>query len=468
MIVMKFGGTSTQDAEAMRNVARIVKSRIDQQPIVVISAVARATNMLEFAGKSAAEGKLAEAQTTVSEFVARHDDIVEMLVTDPYRKSALKAAIVQAGNELGDIVKGVAILRELTPRTLDSIYCYGELLSSRLVAAALEEINVPSEWVDTKDFLITDERHTRAMPIMDIVEEKLQNRIVPLVAQGKVVVTQGFIGMTPSGRRTTMGRESSDYSATIIGAGIGATDVEIWTDVDGILTADPAVVEIPKKLRILPFQEAFELAYFGAKVLHPNTMLPAVDRNIPIQIYNSRRPGQSGTTVTATSDENTGLVKSIAYKRNIVQLTISPLKRFGIYIFWEHVFNILTRYNAVPLMTSTSEYSMSIALEGRQNLQPIVHELQEVADVECTDGRAVLCLVGANLRGAPLVMRRVFDGLDGDEIYMMSFGATASSIGILLDDKAVLQAVRRLHKEFFEADSNTDLFEDLAHYHSRV
>lgn len=447
----------------MRNVARIVRSRAGEQPIVVISAIARATNLLEQAGKVAATGKLDDAQETLRVLIDRHYAILDDLVTDQYRNAALRSTIAQASAELLDIVRGVSILRELTPRTLDSIYCYGELLSSRLVAAALEVLDVSQEWVDTKEFMVTDEQHMRAMPIMEIVEEKLQSRILPSVAQGKVVVTQGFIGITPGGRRTTMGRESSDFSAAIIGAGLNVTDVEIWTDVDGILTADPTIVELPKKVRTLSFQEAFELSYFGAKVLHPNTMLPALEKNIPIHILNSGRPEQTGTTVTATDFQDGVVPKSIAYKRNLVQITVTPTRRRGQFIFWEQVYSILTKYNAVAVMTSSSEYALSVVLDGKHNIQAIVHELLEFGEVESATEKAAICLVGSNIRGSQFIMPRIFSALEGDYVHMIAFGATTSGVSILVDDDDVVPAVKRLHRVFFEGETDRLLFEDLHH-----
>ena len=228
----------------------------------------------------------------------------------------------------------------------DVFYCYGELLSSHIVAAVLQEQGIKAEWVDTKDFMVTDENYNAAMPMMDLVEERLRAIVQPLAEQGRVPVTQGFIGITRSNHRTTMGRESSDYSAAIIGAALHVDDIQIWTDVDGILTADPRVVASPKKVKVLSFEEAFELSFFGAKVLHPNTMLPAVEKNIPIHIYNSLRPHLSGTLVASHAASKETVVKSVAFKRDVAMLNVAPRKRFSQYIFWEHIYSILTKYGA--------------------------------------------------------------------------------------------------------------------------
>lgn len=445
----------------MANVAHIVKERQQQQPIVVISAIAQATNMLEEACLLAAEGKVDEAQNVLQHLLDRHSVMVNELVKQSERNRELTKILNTSLRELQELVRGVSILRECTPRTLDSFYCYGELLASRLVENVLQENGVNAVWMDTKDFMITDENFTRAVPMMDIVEEKLTSLALPLIKQGKVPVTQGFIGVTRHGRRTTMGRESSDYSAAIIGAALNADDIQIWTDVDGVLTADPCVVSSPKKITELSFEEAFELSYFGAKVLHPNTMLPAIEKNIPIHIYNSRRPNGSGTLVTKTSNRQHPIVKSVAYKRNITLLIASPRKRFSQYIFWEHIYTILTKYSAQAFMTTTSEYNISIALETNNHIAAIVHDIGEVGNVTLIENKGIVCIVGTNLREAHDVVRRIFAAVSPLTASMISFGASVSNISIVVNDEDVLEVVRRIHQEFFESDLNNTMFESL-------
>src|SRR5208283_364455 len=262
MIVMKFGGTSTQDAEAMRNVVRIVRAHLERRPILVISAIAQATNMLEQTGMLAGQGKAGEARDVLLKLFDRHYTIVDTLVSDRQRHAELRKIITYSFHELEELVKGLAIVRELTPRMLDTFYCYGEILSSRIITAALQEDGVAAEWLDTKDFLLTDENFNRASPVWHTIEERLSSIALPLIEQGIVPVTQGFIGVTASGQRTTMGRESSDFSAAIVGTVLHAEDIQIWTDVDGVLTADPCIVAAPKKIKTLSFEEAYELSYF--------------------------------------------------------------------------------------------------------------------------------------------------------------------------------------------------------------
>ena len=354
MIVMKFGGTSIQDATAMTNVAHIVKASIEKHPVVVISAIAGATNALEKIGAFATDQNIHDARSVIGTLIDRHASIVDTLIKDRSRHDELHSVLLNAKRELEEIVRGVSILRELTPRTLDTFYSFGELLSSRLVTAVLQESNVDAFWLDTNKFMITDDNYNRAIPMTDRVDTRLRALALPLIQEEKVIVTQGYIGVTTSGRRTTMGRESSDYSAAIIGAALGVEDIQIWTDVDGILTADPRVVESPMKVKEMSFEEAYELSFFGAKVLHPNTMLPAIEKNISIHIYNSQHPERSGTRVVTSSKDAEPIVKSVAYKRDLVLLNVWPKKRYGQFSFWESLYNILTTYGVVPAMTVTS------------------------------------------------------------------------------------------------------------------
>lgn len=463
MIVMKFGGTSNQDGAAMKNVAKIVASRRDRSPLVVISAIAKGTNMLEQAGKLAAEGSLAGARSVLKDLFARHYAILDENVGKPADHAALKSFLDQSLASLEELARGVSILRELTPRTMDAFCSFGELMSSRLVWATMKSAGIDAEWLDTKDFMVTDEHFNSAAPIMDVVVERLGRLVHPGIARGVVYVTQGFIGVTGRGDRTTMGRESSDYSAAVIGGALNAEDVQIWTDVDGILTGDPALVTMPRKVKEMSFQEAYEVSFFGAKVLHPSTMLPALEKNIPIHIFNSHRPQLSGTKVTAGAPGEKHVVKSVASRDRIALLRVQPVKRFSPYIFWEHVFNVLTRHDAITRMTATSEYGISIALDDRNYMEAIVRDLESLGKVECERGKGIIALVGTRMTDEPELLRRIFDAAAGIDVRMVSFGASNSSIGFVVASEAVEDLVRTLHREFFEGARIDGVFETLEH-----
>jgi aspartate kinase len=462
MIVMKFGGTSTQDASAMRNVAGIVGSRIAQRPVVVISAIAQATNTLERSGGLAAGGRSDESLQLLNGLIDRHRAIAGEIVRDPARKAEIMDILGASLAQLTELVRGVAILRELTPRTLDAFYAYGELLSSRLVAAALAESGIDAAWIDTADFMVTDELHGKASPLEEVVHERLTAIVAPLARNGTVPVTQGFIGVTAGGRRTTMGRESSDYSGAVIGAALDAEDIQIWTDVDGVLTADPRIIERPLKITTLSFQEAYELSFFGAKVLHPNTMLPAIAKGIPIHIYNSRRPAGNGTLVGDVPGAGEPVVKSVAYRRNVALLRITPRRRQHQFVLWEHVYNVLAKFVSGILLSATSEYTMSIVADAKVDLDGIARDIGEMGDVERVDGQAILCIVGTSLRNCEGLMFRTFGALGACGINGIAFGPSSSSMILVVDDARVLDAVRSVHDALFGAANHNHVFEPLS------
>jgi aspartate kinase len=460
MIVMKFGGTSNQDAAAMRNVIRIVQSHLGLHPVVVISAIARATNELEETARNAAAGREVEAEKVLDGLFLRHETIIEGLLKDSENKGELRKVFGRYRATLAQLVRGVAILGELTPRTMDAFCSFGERLSSQLIASGLREAGVKCSWIDVKDFMITDDNFGRARPLVEKVRARLEEKVAPLIREGQVVVTQGFIGVTESGAYTTMGRESSDYSASIIGAAMEAEKVQIWTDVDGILTADPRVVKETKKVRQMSFEEAFELSYFGAKVLHPNTMLPVIEKEIPVQIINSKNDKSLGTLIDVSSTSPTiPLVKSIAYKKGVTVVTVSPDKRLGQYLFWESIFSILSRHGIGSGLMTTSEYSIAFTLDSKSDVARLELELADHGHVKVFPGKASLCLVGEGLRGSAGLADRIFSALAKMNVTMVSFGASGLNISIVIDEAQIENAVTQLHREFFEREVLSEVFD---------
>ena len=461
MIVMKFGGTSNQDAAAMQNVSRIVAAHRAQKPVIVISAIAKGTNMLEQAGRLASEGRLEESHATLKKLFARHYAILEENVTDPGVTEVVRNFLDDSLRALEELTRGVAILRELTPRTLDAFYVFGELMSSRLVWGTMRAVGLDAVWLDTKDFMITNGAFNAAVPFMDIVRTKLSALVNPGIDRGTVYVTQGFIGVTERGERTTMGREASDYSAAVIGAALDASDVQIWTDVDGILTGDPTIIAAPKKVRMMSFQEAYDVSFFGAKVLHSATMLPAIEKNIPIHIFNSRRPHLSGSLVAAATVGSRPVIKSVTYLKNIAVLRILPRHRMGQYMFWENVFNVLNRNGASARLTATSEYGLSIALDEKYNLSAIARDLADLGTVESEAGQAIVAIVGSRIAEVGSLLGSVFRSTAGAPIGMISFGASNASLSFVVPDGKVIDLVQNLHTEFFGTVNDPETFEDL-------
>lgn len=464
MIVMKFGGTSNEDAAAMRNVIRLVKAHVNEQPVVVVSAIAKGTNELELTARTAALGNEEEAIAIATKLFERHNRILDNLLSSRSKAAELEEIFFHHLSEIKATVKGISILRELTPRTMDALCSYGERLSSRIITAGLQEAGVDAVWVDAKEFMLTDDTFGNAQPVTDAVVMNLEKNVRPLLQQGKVPVTQGFIGITRSGEYTTLGRESSDYSASIIGGAMAAAKVQIWTDVDGILTADPRVVKSVKKLKRMSFEEAFELSYFGAKVLHPRTMLPVIEKNIPVQILNSKRDG-SGTLVDYHSPKDAVedvQIKSIAHKGSVAVLTIVPHRRFSQFVFWEEVFSVLTSNGVTTGMTATSEYNLAFSIDAKKLNDGLIHELEKCGRVEVLRQKGSICLVGKGLRGTTNILPRIFSALSGIHVYMVSFGASDVNVTLVLDEAALHDVLNRLHAEFFDNVELPDVFEDIS------
>jgi len=461
MIVMKFGGTSNENAAVMRNVVRIVKSHLAEQPIVVISAIARATNELEQIARTAALGDQPQAEELVKSLFRRHDAIIADLITISERARQLTSAFALYQRELSELVKGISILKELTPRTMDSVCSYGERISSRIISAALEESGVRSVWVDAKEFMLTDDNFGRAQPLIDKVRERLEEVVKPLLAKGDIPVTQGFIGVTLSGNYTTMGRESSDYSASIIGSAMNARKVQIWTDVDGILTADPRIVQSTKKVKRMSFEEAFELSYFGAKVLHPTTMLPVLEKKIPVQIMNSRREQSTGTLVEPDTLPVTSVVKSIAHRKNVSVVTVLPHRRFGQYVFWEGIFSVLTKYGVSTSLMATSEYNVSLLVDDRVITSGLSQELGEFGKVEVQANKGSISIVGKGLRANPKIINRIFRSVGDCDLAMVSYGASDSSMTIVVEAGQIAGALKLLHREFFDNIDDIEAFDPI-------
>ena len=461
MIVMKFGGTSNRDAAAMSNVCRIITSHLPDHPVVVISAIASATNDLEASARAAVSGNDVGGVEVLQRVHSRHVEIVRALVKSPMRAGDLQGAFASYIKELEALLHGIAILRELTPRTLDAICSYGERFSSRLVAAVLQESGVDAVWVDAKEFMLTDANFGRALPLMEPVTARLKAVVVPLVERRQVPVTQGFIGVTASGAYTTMGRESSDFSASIIGAALHAGRVQIWTDVDGILTADPRVVRNVRKIRRLSFDEAFELSYFGAKVLHPNTMLPLLEKSIPVEIRNSRNGEGTGTVIDRDREQGGGrpVVKCISFARDVSVVSISPRKRSNQYLFWEGVFSVLSRSGIEVRSLTTSEFRIAFTVNGSFDRTAVIPPLEEFGEVAVLPDQSSLCIVGTGIRECAGFAGRVFGALAGVRTSLIAYGASGHSLTLVVDTMVLEDALNRLHAEFFASPDSPDAFD---------
>ncbi len=447
MIVMKFGGTSVESAAAITRVAGIVRARLDRRPLVVVSAMGKTTNRLLAAAEQAAAGNLADALTAAQELREFHRNEIAALLPEE-RHPALDAILDREFASLEAVLLAVNQAAAVTPALWDETASHGERLSSALVALAFPALGVPAKHLDARQALITDTRHTMALPLYSRTYARFRELAPPLLEQGAVVMG-GFIASSSAGVTTTLGRGGSDFSAAIAGAGLDAEEIQIWTDVDGMLTCDPRVLPGGRRIRTVSFDEAAEMAYFGAKVLHPATVQPAMEKNIPVRILNSRNPEVEGTLIVSREVVSGNPVKSIACKRGITVVHIRSLRMLMAHGFLRRIFEVFDRYRTPVDMVATSEVSVSLTIDQTHALDDITSELARIAEVSVVAGQSIICLVGDAIRDTPGVASRAFAALRDINIAMISQGASRRNLSVVVSDDALRGAVERLHEEFF-------------------
>ena len=453
-VVMKFGGSSVVDAAAIDRVVSIVAGEMSRgrPPVVVVSALGGVTDRLLALAEAARTGdSRGDVQDALASLRRRHLDEAGRLGAD--RDETLVPALDRHLDELRAAMDEIGRRRSADPPLLDVIAAAGELLSSRLVAAALAARDVPSVWVDARSVIVTNDSHTCAIPLMDETAAAAVAAIEPLVTGGKVPVLGGFVGRTLDGATTTLGRGGSDYSASLVGAAVHASEIQIWTDVDGMLTADPRIVDDAEVVRHLSFAEAAELAYFGAKVLHPSTIFPAVSRNIPVRILNSHRPEREGTLITADPPpaQSHRPFAALACKRGITILDITSTRMLMAHGFLRRVFEAFeVNATAVDVVT-TSEVSVSVTIDDNRRGPHIVAALLEIADVTVEEQMAILTVVGDRLTTNSALAARIVGALTGFPLRMVSQAASRRNVTIVLPEAHLAPAMRHLHRELFAA-----------------
>jgi aspartate kinase len=440
MIVMKFGGSSVESAEAIARVAGIVRSRLDRKPLVVVSAMGKTTNKLLDSAAAAVSGDLAKALLVLGELREFHLNEAAGL--------ELKNNIQAHFRELDALIRGLAVMGELTPRATDAISSYGERISSVIVTEHFRHSGLNAVHIDARSVIVTDQRHTQAAPLFAQTNARLKETVAQL-AHDQVVVMGGFIASSEDGVITTLGRGGSDYTASIVGAGLDAEEIQIWTDVDGMLTVDPRILTGGYRVKVCSFAEAAELAYFGAKVLHPATVLPAIEKNIPVRILNSRRPAIEGTLIVSNPPPSASPICSIACKRNITLVHIVSTRMLMAHGFLRRIFEVFDRYETPVDMLATSEVSVSLTIDTVRSLDAIRAELEAFADVTVEEDQAIVCLVGENIRRCGNVAARAFSALDGVQPRMVSQGASQLNLGVVVAAADLHRAVESLHREFF-------------------
>jgi len=446
VIVLKFGGTSVADAAAIDRAAVIVRGRLTRRPVVVVSALAGATNALLAMAEQATRGQLLVALRGVQALRDRHLNEADALLGDTAEGSEAVAEMGATFDELAHLLEALSILGHATPRSLDAIASVGEQLSTHLVVAAFCGRGVPAQLVDAREVMITDDNYTRAEPLTEQIAAAARERILPVLRDRRVPVIAGFIGATEGGVTTTIGRNGSDYSASLFGAAMRAQAIEIWTDVDGMLTADPRVVEGARLIPEIRFDEAAELASFGAK-LHPNTIAPAVRLGIPVFVLNSRRPEGKGTRITFDAPRRP--VSAVVSKRGTTMVKINSPRMLFASGFLHTVFEIFARHRTSVDVVATSEVSISVTVDDPARLDELMVDLRRAGDVSIERNRGVVAVVGAGLNESGASMSRALASLEGCHLHMLSLSATGINLTLVVDDDDVTPLVRRLHAAFF-------------------
>ena len=459
MIVMKFGGTSVADRPAIERLMGIVRAARQvaiqpestdwRGPVVVVSAIGGATDRLLGIAAEAGAGDLDGARANVAALRDRHLDL-SAVIAEPRARDEAQAFIRREFDELDRVVGALSVLREVTPRWLDAIAAIGEILSSRIVAAALTSQGLTAAWVDARKVMVTDASHTEAAPQMAETAAALTTTVDPVLANRRIPVIGGFVGATPEGVTTTLGRGGSDYSASIVGACLGASEIQIWTDVDGMLTADPRIVPNVQVVPKLSFAEASELAYFGAKVLHPATIVPAVGQNIPVRILNSRRPiDAEGTLITRDRPPSHRPLTAVASKTGVTVVDITSTRMLMAHGFLRRIFEVFEQHQTSIDVVTTSEVSVSVTVDDARFLPRIMEKLKSVAEVTREDDMAVMCAVGEGLQNDPTFVGHLIEALGGVPIRMMSQAAARRNVTVVIRATDLPTALRRVHDRFF-------------------
>ena len=453
--VLKFGGTSVEDARAFERVARIVLAcGADEAPVVVVSAMCRVTDALLSSFKLAAEeGRAEDAALALEEHFDRHKAVAGALLKED-DSAAFEATLGRARCELRALLQAAATETNERAALQDEVVSYGERLSADLLAGVLRGVGSRgAQHVDARRCIVTDEQFGQAEPDMTLTTSAMRAEVVPILEAGEIPVLGGFIASTPEGMTTTLGRGGSDYTAAIVGAALSAREIQIWTDVSGVLTADPRVVERARSIPRLSYAEAAELAYFGAKVLHPKTILPAVVRSVPVRICNSRAPESESTVINFDTDATPHTVKAIAHKRGVSIVHVTSARMLGAYGFLRALFEVFDRHRTVVDLVTTSEVSVSLSLDGTHALDQIVRDLESIGAVKVEHGRALICVVGEGLRDARGVAAKIFTAVRDINVMLISQGASSINLTFVVDESQAEAAVRQLHEAFFEQNT---------------
>lgn len=453
MRIMKFGGTSVGNAEAIRRVIAIA-SESSEKSVMVVSALAGVTDLLIETIHKLKRRDYAGLPQIVKDFFQIHYEVIEKLGIE----DSCKASVDSKKAEFSELIAALETLGEVSPKSQDMLLSFGELLSSRIIYQASVESGLSIDILDPRELIRTDSNHTEAEIIFHESNARIRSKCLEAFESKDIVITGGFVASNQKGHATTLGRGGSDYSAAIIAAALNAELLEIFTDVDGILTCDPRMLPEARLIRRLSYKEASELAFFGAKVLHPKTILPAVEKNIPVAIRNTFRTDGSGTRIIGRHSPEK-MVKAIAFRENVTMINIYSNRMLGAFGFLNKVFDIFSHFETSVDLVATSEVNISLTIDDNSNLDKIIGALGKFSSTDVNTECAIISAIGEGIRDTAGMAARFFGVLRGVNIRMVSIGASDVNIGIVIDRKRLKDSVVALHKEFFSTIPDNGLFE---------
>lgn len=461
-LTMKFGGTSVGSPEALTQAAQIIREQTQRwdRAVVVVSAMNGVTDSLTRGALTAAAGDDQTYRAIVTDLRARHYGAIEALLSPDGERTKLLAMVDEYLDEFAAFCRSVHILGEVTPRAMDAITSLGERINARILAALLRKHRVRSEAIDATELIITDQTFQNAVPVMEATRDRVLARLVPLMDTKTIPVVTGFIGATEQGVITTLGRGGSDYSAAILGACLDADEVWIWTDVDGVMTADPRLVPEARVIPVLSSSEVSELAYFGAKVLHPRTIWPVIERGIPLWVKNTFNPSCPGTCIVPTSESSPGTIKAITAIQGMSLVTVEGRGMMGVPGIAARTFAAVASQGASVLMISqaSSEQSICFVLPTQavsSVIQAIEKEMalelarRDINRVWSLDNVVIVTAVGAGIRSTPGVAARIFGALGraGINVIAIAQGSSECSISLVVNSELAAEAVRQIHSQ---------------------
>ena len=458
MIVMKFGGTSVANFEAITRTIFIIGSKLDQKPVVVVSALSKVTDLLYKISDSAAAKDASQTRELLLQLRDRHVKLTEeLLEQSPKLMAQALKKVNEICDELDALANAVCAVGELSDRNKAIIISNGELLSSTIICYTMNAKGIKTNFIDARKMMVTNDSYLKGEPIVEEIAARVPGTIEEAYAGMNAVITQGFIASNMKGEQTVLGRGGSDYSASLIGMAVDAERIEIWTDVDGVRTADPRKVRNTRCLEKISFEEAAEMAHFGAKVLHPLTIEPAVKKNIPLYVLNSMNPSGKGTAILRNELIEDG-VKSVSFKENIKVINIFSMKMINTSGFLRRVFEIFSESRVSVDLISTSEANISVTVDASEKIDRVVEELSDFCDVIVDDDKAQVSVIGKNIVRLNGMLKKTFAPLKRTNVYMISQGASFVNISFVVDREELTEVVQDLHDHLFDNPDDLEMF----------